>query len=355
MSEAFKLARNKSGKWEIRWSEYDEAAGRSRSRSQSCGTSNKRDAGTFKAHWLIMREQLDAANTGWSVGAILDAYIERHVEKKNASLTNKWSLVHVRKWFADYGVGGLTEDALEAFKTHRLQTVVQASVRKELSALKAALNWAASPKCKPRILRPDDVPFIDLPPKGAARMDFLCAEDAQRLFDLAKVRATGSLHFRERRIGLFICVALETAARKGAVTGLTWDRVSLDRGQIDFRDPGMEVTNKRRVPVPISRDLLPVLQDAYERRDRNSPYVLGHSGGVANAFTRFREQVGFPKLKIHDMRRTWATLRVMWGANMGEVAAILGDTVEITEKHYAHFQPGYGRGAMDIKPQIAAE
>lgn len=354
MSNDYNLARNKSGYFEIRWTEHDEAAGRGRSRSHSCGTKVKREAEAYKNQWLEARGLILATQTGSTVGNIIDLYLA-FTERENASETQHWSLKPVKVWFENLDVGQITDDVLTAYRAHRLAKVKSGTVRKELGALKAALNWAASPKRNPRIIMPADVPHIDLPPEGAARTNFLSADDAARLFDLAAAKATDGSHFRFRRLGLFICLALETAAREGAIKGLTWDRVHLDRNQIDFRDPEAMVTKKRRVPVPISAKLKPVLQDAYARRDPNNPLVLEHDGALYKQFKQLLSDHGLPEgTTIHDMRRTWATLRVMWGASIEKVAAILGDTVEVTEKHYAHFQPGYGSDVMDMQP-IAAE
>lgn len=356
MEPNFNLAKNKSGYWEIRWSERDADAGRSRSRSQSCGTKNKREAQSYLEIWKAQRAALEDMVVGQTVGGIIDAYVARHVGRNCSSPTNDFSLRHVRRWFADHDVGEITPDELEAYRAYREKSVKSATVRKDLSALRAALRWAAHPARK--MIDAGDIPHIELPADSAPRREFLDAEEAERLFDAARVRATGNDYFARRRIGLFVCLALETAAREGAIRGLTWDRVDLNRGLIDFRDPDVRVTRKRRVPVPVSKKLLPVLRDAWARRhEADDPgLVLGHNGKVRGAFKRLCKDVGLDGVNVHDLRRTWATLRVMWGVPMSEVAAILGDTLEVTEKHYAHYQPGFGRGAVDaVAPGVAAE
>ena len=47
-------------------------------------------------------------------------------------------------------------------------------------------------------------------------------------------------------IKLFIIIAMTTGARKGAVLDLTWDRVDMDGGVIDFHNPEMFITKKKR-------------------------------------------------------------------------------------------------------------
>lgn len=45
------------------------------------------------------------------------------------------------------------------------------------------------------------------------------------------------------------------------------------------------------------------------------------------------------KLNFHIMRRTFATHLAMKGVTMAEIAGLLGDTVKVTEDHYAGFSP----------------
>jgi integrase len=336
--------KNKSGYYEVRWTEWDDGAKRGRSRSASCGTKSKPQALIFRENFIAAQQAIAEVETGYTVAGICDIYETRHLGEKS------FHLVSVRRELGDLDIGELSEEAVDAFRELRLTQVASGTARRDLNSLRSAVNWCASPRRKPRILGDDfRVPVFDLPPDGKPRDTFIPRDDAKRLFALAAHRATGGGHFSRRRIGLFLCLALETAARSGAIRGLTWDRVRLDEGFIDYRDPGMKVTKKRRVPVPISVVLRPVLEDAYAKRDPNSDYVLGHPGSIRTAYVNFMGEHGFGPYRPHDLRRTWATLRVMAGAPMGQVAAILGDTLEVTERHYAHLQPGYGRSVIDME------
>jgi len=216
------------------------------------------------------------------------------------------------------------------------------------------MNWAANPRRS--LIDPADIPAFDLPADSPPRLFYLNEGGANRMFTCASVVCVGSAHFQYRRVGAFICLALETAARESAIRGLTWDRVDLVNKLIDFRDPTRATTKKRRVPVPISDKLMPVLMDLKARAGEDGTdgvHVLGHDGKVRQAFKRFTQKYQFPSnLTIHDLRRTWATLRAGWGVPLDQIAAILGDTLEVTQKHYAHYQPGFGLAAVNASGPV---
>ena len=343
--------RNKSGYYEIRWSEHDAKAKRSRSRSQSCGTKNKREAVAFREHFIKSQGVIAAATTAWTVQDVLDAYERRHLMAKSAGSVN--ALYVIKRELGPLDVADLTEDVIDAFRDKRLLSVTSGTVRRELNALKASLNWAASRRRSPAILYGVDLPTIDLPADNPPRTNYLSQSEEERMFALAAARASNNDIFPRRRIGLFLTIALETAARAGAIRGLTWDRVDFTSGLIDFRDPSKVITKKKRVPVPISARLRPVLEEAYRRRDVGNNFVLGHAGSVRKPFVKFCSDHGF-NCTIHDLRRTWATLRVAWGAPIEKVAAVLGDSIEVTTRHYAQFGPGYAADVMDLRGSTAA-
>lgn len=287
-----------------------------------------------------------------TVDDLLDAYERDHVAANRIGATQGFALRMIRRGLGSRVVSDLSARVISKYRSDRengaggARPVVSATVRRELGALRAALVWGQK-----RGMIDATVPLvhIDLPPPGAPRKDYLDANEERRLWGLASALATGTETAPRRRIGLFVCIALATAAREAAIRGLTWDRVDLQRALIDFKDPTMAASKKRRAVVPISDELLPVLKDAYARRGA-SPFVLGHDGKVRGPWLRFCATHGFAGVRIHDLRRTWASLRVSWGVPIAEVAAVLGDTIATTEKHYAHLAPGYLRGAVNARP-----
>jgi integrase len=150
------------------------------------------------------------------------------------------------------------------------------------------------------------------------------------------------------RLALFIALGLDTAARREAILDLTWDRVDLAQGTINFQKPGRRITKKRRVRgVPIARRLMPVLKEAWLRAPKdNTGQAIGPVVGgthISKPFERFAAHIGLPWVTPHVMRHTWGSLRAMEGIPLYDIARGMGDTVGTVERNYLHLTPDHLR------------
>jgi integrase len=337
--DAPRLAVNRSGFWEIRWTDRDDT-GRARSRTYSCRTKDRRVAEDVMRGWLTANRVAAPLTGTITVRDGVARYLKGHVDKNGRTGAQDFNLRNVVRELGDVRVADLTEAMVDRFAAARMAAGFKSgTVRRELSALRAALAWCV----KKGLVPSGSVVHFDLPPESAPRTRFLDEAEETALWNEAKVRA-----LRGDRVGLFVCLALETAARSEAIRGLTWDRVDLRRGLIDYNEPGRRLSNKRRAVVPMSQRLEPVLAACGQGAQADAP-VLGHSGSVRDGFVRLCADVGLAGVTIHDLRRTWASLRVSWGVPLQDVAAILGDSLEITQKHYAHLSPDYLRSAVNTR------
>ena len=110
----------------------------------------------------------------------------------------------------------------------------EATVRRELGVLQAALNHAHSEGLLVHPIK------VTLPNGGKYRDRWLTRSEAARLLSAA------SPHTRR-----FIVLSLYTGRRATAVLDLTWPRVDLEGNSIRFRAEGKVETNKRRGRVRI--------------------------------------------------------------------------------------------------------
>jgi len=232
-----------------------------------------------------------------------------------------------------------TEGHLVGSPENRITKPVRdGTIIRELVTLRAALRWAVRERWIAA------APYVELPPAPPARDRWLTREEADRL-----LAGAGAIHVR-----VFIALALYTGARAGAILELTWDRVDLDGRRIDL---GRGRGNKDRAIVPIGSRLLPELAEA--RRAATCPYVVEHSGaGVASVKTGFRAAVrraGLAGVTPHVLRHTAATWLVHGGVPLAEVAAYLGNSVEMIERVYGHHAPDWLRDAAAVLSGRAAK
>lgn len=339
---------NDRGYWEIVW------CVKGRPMRESTRTKNHSEANLYFARWLLGLQDAVAEreeSAGLTVREVCDYYLTEHVAALPSALSRKHvsralgSVVsglgdlpvkeladeHVRRYVRRRGEGliGWTDDGVE--RPGRKAT--PASCRYDLTFLIAALNYAV----KNRRLSRAELPELTLPKPGDPRVHFLTPEEAARLIQVAAPKPGQ----RMSRLYRLLVLGLSTAARQEAMLELTWDRVNFATGTIDYRKPGRAVTKKRRVVVPMSDDLRDMLKAAYAQR--NSEYVLDEGPRVSLLFMRALKRAGITVPKgsagTHLMRHTWASWSAQAGLSMTHIAAVLGDTVATTEKHYAKLAP----------------
>jgi integrase len=202
------------------------------------------------------------------------------------------------------------------------------TIRTELEALRACLRWHYG----------NEAPQITAPPPSKAREGYLTKEQASRL--LAAIEAP--------HVQLFVELALGTGARMGAILDLTWERVDLEHGSIDFNPPGRDPTNKRRTVVGITPRLREKLTEAREAAltDHVIEYGRKPVASVKKAIAAASRRTGIP-VSPHVLRRTAAVWMAMADVPMERIAQVLGHTTtRITFQHYARYSPRFMADAM---------
>ena len=63
---------------------------------------------------------------------------------------------------------------------------------------------------------------------------------------------------------------------------------------------------------------------------------------ASKVMRKLAKKVGVRKLTPHMLRHSFATHLAMKGVALAEIAGLLGDTLRVTEEHYAGYQPGKG-------------
>lgn len=197
------------------------------------------------------------------------------------------------------------------------------TIRTELEALRACLRWHYG----------DSAPEITAPPPSKPRDRYLAKEERDRL--LAAIEAP---HVR-----LFVTIALTTGARMGAILDLTWDRVDLHHGTIDFNPAGRDIVNKRRTVVPINSRLREALEEA--RAARLTDNVIEYGGkpvaSVKKAIGAAARRAGVP-CSPHVFRHTAAVWMAQADVPMDKIAQFLGHTsTRVTYSTYARYSPRY--------------
>lgn len=326
-----------------------------RSKRASMGTKQEAEAKKTFAQWLILGGQNEDL-TSLTIAELWKVYRLRHKVASPETLDRSWQ--NLEPHFGALTPAEVDDQVAQAYLAKRSAGKIgrpskPSTVRRELVAMRGALNWCADPKRK--LLDPAALPHFDLPDGGEPRDRWLKTEEVQRLLAGAETLRRGG---RLARVEVFLWLALETAARKQAILDLTWDRVDFETKVIHYNVPGRAQTKKRRTDVPISKLLLPVLERAYAERENDR--VLGNGADVWASVQWAAIRAGFSKqvtktserpkatgISPHVLRHTAATHMARRGVPLWTIAKVLGNTVAMVEKVYAKHSPDDLREAVD--------
>jgi integrase len=137
-----------------------------------------------------------------------------------------------------------------------------------------------------------------------------------------------------------------TGARKGEIAALRWAEVDLERGYLRLGDSktGAKVLPIGAPAVEVLSGVVPV---------EKSPFVFpassgeGHFQGTEKVWRMVREAAGFPTLRLHDLRHSYASVGLARGEALPVIGAILGHADVKTTSRYAHLAADPVKAAAD--------
>lgn len=324
------LEKRENGIYYVCW--YDKAS--RRTRRTTLGT---KEDGEAKARYAAILVEGNDALAGQSRGyagltvfqALADyerEHVNQHVVAKQRQLI---ALAHLRRFFGDLPVAELGIPEARAYRAARKHTA-DPTVRRELGVLVAALNHAIRWKR----LKGFDTSCVELPRVQDEEARWLTQDELRRLREAAG---------EDTRVRRFIENAYWSAGRREAVIALTVFQVNWEGGYVNLGKPGERQTKKRKAVVPIDPQWAPWLRRQYDEaklrmsEDLADPgYLLGHGGAIRSIFYTTVRRAGLQDVTPHTMRHTRATHLLHAGVDIWTVAKLLGDSVHMVEKVYAH-------------------
>lgn len=340
------LRRAPNGTIYMHWTDASPVRGqRGRSRRLSTGTDQMVAAEAFVGRWLLMEKEQPQPGKAFTVADLWALYDAKHVERVAVPAAPRSSWKNLAPHFGSLSLSEIDDDTVEQYLTKRVAGRIglpsmPSTVRRELIILRACLNWCAQPKRK--IIGKADLPDFDLPPESEPRDRWLTHDEIQALLTKAgEMRQDERLSRAER----FLWLALETGARKTAISQLTWDRVDFVTNVIHYNVPGRVKTKKRRASVPISKALRPVLERA--SAERVAGLVMDTEANVFGIIERVARRAGVADVSPHVLRHTAATHMARRGVPLWKIAKILGNSLAMVERVYAKHCPDDLREAVD--------
>ena len=295
-------------------------------------------------------EDLEARAT---LSQVLGNYLAKRAHRPSAKSRESCVSNFLRFFTGDKSVASFTRADQTEWENHRAdckRSTINADIRVFNAAMAQAVKdglisavpvkWeaAAEPEIDRLVISKGDWALI--------------SETAATLYDGSN--NTGRLSDLE----IYLHMVRVTGGRKSFYQDLRWDRVDFERGVINFAVVGESYTTKRRPLVPISADLLPTLQRAFDERD-GSELVLWQQRDMANMMRTLRLAMSrsnndrlrelSPVIHSHAFRRSFVTWCVSQGFSPWVIGKITGSSAQIIEKNYAVFRPDH---ALDLVNKV---
>lgn len=232
----------------------------------------------------------------------------------------------------------LTPDDIATYVARRRAVVSDASVNRELTLLRAAMNMAR----KRWGVRVADIDWkAQRLVESEGRTRYLRPEEADRLIAHAAPHLKAPIKF-----------SLLTGVRLSNCIGLDWSQVDLEGREITFRVKSRRPGGKVHV-VPIS-DECRALLSTLGPKEAGPVFTYRHGKRLLprpvkswrKAFRRACERAKISDFRWHDLRHTAASWMVAKGIPLDVVKDVLGHASIETTMRYAHREDTDRRKAM---------
>ncbi len=265
--------------------------------------------------------------------------VERHIKpllgKKRVSELRR---ADVEKFLRDVAAGKTAVDIKTGSRGRAIVEGGKGTASRTVGLLGGIMSFAVS-----RDMRGDN------PVRGVKRYPdkkgetFLSSADLARLGDaMERLEKEGA---NPSALAIIRLLAL-TGARKSEIATLKWSEVDLERGYLRL------ATSKTGAKVlPLGAPACQVLAEVPRLDD--SIYVFPastgtrHFQGTERVWAKIKQAAGFPNLRLHDLRHSFASVGLARGDALPVIGAILGHKDVKTTDRYAHLADDPVKQAAD--------
>lgn len=313
-----------SGRWYITWTESG------RSNRASTRTRDRAEAEKVRAAFILERDRRPEAKPDEiAVASVLEDYWQRHASALPSAQRINIAINHLTEFYGASAVSVVNARSHERYIAQcRNEGKADGTINRHLGSLRAALRFAVK---SGDLTHAPHVPSLKEPPPRPHVLDR---------------RQVAKLLWAARRLGhdhvaLFIRLAVYTGARRSAILQLTWDRVDLRAGTVDFRLPGVAHSRKRRAITGLPKRLLRSLKRLYRRS--TTPTVIAWNGkpvaSIKRAFRETAKAAKLPHVTPHVLKHT----AVSWALRVASPWVVSG----MTATSVRTLQAVYGKHMLD--------
>jgi integrase len=267
------------------------------------------------------------------VSEIIDRYRREVLPSKRGAASDESRLKTLNTHFGVYKLASITSTAVSKYRDARLKSVGPQSVIHEINLLNrvlkaATMDWG--------IALPGGLPTAQVrkPTKPHGRNRRVSQEEIDSIL----------AHSESSELATIICLAVETAMRRGELAGLTW--VNIDLKKCVAHLPKTKTDSPRN--VPLSKAAVRALKKLPRSISEGKVFQL-QAESISQAFERAcsPHRANLTDLRFHDLRHEATSRLFEKGLNVMEVATITGHKTLDMLKRYTHLK------AEDLAKKLA--
>jgi len=171
---------------------------------------------------------------------------------------------------------------------------------------------------------------------------YLSDDELSRLLHVLK-------HDENRMVSNIIMFLLSTGARLGEALTATWKNIDIEHKT--WRVTASVSKSKRMRAIPLNSTAISVLEAVDTQGNFEHVFINTKTGKpykcIKKTWSRIRDEVGFVKFRLHDLRHNYASMLVNSGRSLYEVQHILGHSDPKVTARYAHLSTTTLHDAVD--------
>lgn len=236
--------------------------------------------------------------------------------------------------------------------------------RATLSLIKAPVSGVFNHAVDSEIIEANPIKDLSISTrKIRTAIEPLTGNEAERLLNQA-LRFLGGYYHPH-----LLCM-LRTGLRLGELKALQWQDIDFEKRQMEIRRSCRrgrltDTKNRKRRRVDMTPQLTETLKSWETEQKKqalklgqpflNTDFVFASRRGeimrriaLDNALTRCLSAAKLRQIRIHDLRHSYATIRLLRGHNIGDVSYQLGhSSISMTYDVYGHWIPGHFKTEVD--------
>lgn len=264
---------------------------------------------------------------------VIGRYRREVLPSKRGAASDESRLKTLDAHFGVYKLASITSTAVAKFRDERLNAIGPQSVIHEINLLNrvlkaATLDWG--------IALPGGLPTAQVrkPTKPRGRDRRVSQDELNAILE----------HSESAELATIICLAVETAMRRGELATLTWSNIDLKKCVAHL--PKTKTDTPRS--VPLSKAAVAALKQLPRNIGEGKVFRL-QAESVSQAFERACEphRANLINIRFHDLRHEATSRLFEKGLNVMEVATITGHKTLDMLKRYTHLK------AEDLAKKLA--